>query len=205
MERHRNSRFQTNKIGQCHRGALETRESGHEPRMPRHTEAMVDRTRRFPRAAVRGRCAPAAPRRRAANDRLLSRGWEAHAVLFLLAGASCSRGKERVPPGAGDPLGRPSRRAHRIASTAVTRVRVAGAATPSACAVCRLRNHGFRIADSLDTFYVLHWASDPRVRFIGHRVADPSLESRLVESGHSLAALCLLLFKASGIKVAQAP
>jgi hypothetical protein len=96
-------------------------------------------------------------------------------------------------------------RAPRIASTAVTRVRVAGAATPSACAVCRLRNHGFRIADSLDTFYVLHWASDPRVRFIGHRVADPSLESRFVESGHSLAALCLLLFKASGIKVAQAP
>lgn len=102
-------------------------------------------------------------------------------------------------------------RAPRIASTAVTRVRVAGAATPSAsaclraCPVCRLRNHGFRIADSLDTFYVLHWASDPRVRFIGHRVADPSLESRLVESGHSLAALCLLLFKASGIKVAQAP
>jgi len=80
--------------------------------MPRHTEAMVDRTRRFPRAAVRGRCAPASPRRRAANDRLLSRGWGAHAVLFLLAGASCSRGKERVPPGAGGPLGRPSRRAH---------------------------------------------------------------------------------------------
>jgi hypothetical protein len=192
LERHRNSHFQTNKIGQCHRGALETRESGHEPRMPRHTEAMVDRTRRFPRAAVRGRCAPASPRRRAANDRLLSRGWGAHAVLFLLAGASCSRGKERVPPGAGGPLGRPSRRAHpgspRRPCVPVSGSRVPPAATPSASAccsasvpcnpVCRLRNQGFRIADSLDTFYVLHWASDPRVRFIGHRVADPSLEIR---------------------------
>ena len=77
-------------------------------------------------------------------------------------------------------------RAPRIASTAVTRVRVAGAATPTlplrvfrVSRVRRLRNHGFRIADSLDNFYVLHWASDPRVRFIGHRVADPSLDLAL--------------------------
>ena len=167
MERHRNSRFQTNKIGQCHRGALETRESGHEPRMPRHTEAMVDRTRRFPRAAVRGRCAPAAPRRRAANDRLLCRGWGAHADLFLLAlswkRACASRGQ-------GSAWTALAPRAPRIAST----VTVSGC-RDSVCRVCHVCRAVavtsqvimVRIADSLDTFYVLHWASDPRVRFIG--------------------------------------
>ena len=76
LERHRNSRFQQDRPAPQRSSrderertrALETRESGHEPRMPRRTEAMVTRRARENSEGQRsrGRFAPVA----GARDRL---------------------------------------------------------------------------------------------------------------------------------------
>ena len=70
LERHRNSRFQQDRPAPQRSSrderertrALETRESGHEPRMPRRTEAMVTRRARENSEGQRsrGRFAPVA-------------------------------------------------------------------------------------------------------------------------------------------------